>query len=438
MLTNTVSTQNSKTGHHLSAQFLILWFGQLASNIGNGLSAFALGIYVFQITGSASSYSLVLLAAFLPSLLLKPIGGTLADRLNRRVLMIIGDLGSAAGLLFILVMMYLGIEQLWVFYLGTIISSIFSAFQNPAYKASVTDLVHEQHYSKASGLMQLAESSKFMISPLIAGLLLKIFDIKTILIIDSFTYLIAISATAWITTQRNEVKQSTEHQHFFRDFTEGFLYIFRNKGIFWLLSIISLVTFFIGLFQALLGPMLLSFTNSQYFGTSVSISTLGMLLGSCFIGFFGKFSKKLPVLSISLIFNGIFFSLIGISTNIILITLFGFLFFLVLPFVNTSLDVLVRCNVANNIQGRIWGIVSLISQLGMAIAFGIGGYLADNIFNPLLEADGALASSLGTLIGTGAGRGIGLMFIVSGLFVSMIAIIIGRLTTLKALDGAPT
>ncbi len=115
------------------SRFLIFMCGQFVSSIGSGLTAFALGIYVFQITQSATNYSLVLLASFLPSLLLKPIGGTLSDRMNRRVLMIIGDLGSAFGVLFIVFMMYKSVNELWVIYTGTIISSIFVAFQNPAY-----------------------------------------------------------------------------------------------------------------------------------------------------------------------------------------------------------------------------------------------------------------------------------------------------------------
>lgn len=417
------------------SRFIIIWFGQFISSIGSGLTAFALGIYVFQLTNSATSYSLILLAAFLPSLLLKPIGGTLSDRMNRRFLMIIGDLGSAAGLIFIIVMMSIGIKELWIIYFGTVISSIFVTFQNPAYKASVTDLIGKESYSKASGLIQLAESSKFLISPIIAGFLFKRMDIKEILSIDTLTFLIAIFTVFWIKRDLTESKQEVSNQHFFHDFIAGFDYLFRKKEIFLLISIISLITFFIGLLQALLGPMILSFSNPQTFGISQTISSTGMLIGSFLIAIFGKSNEKISILSFSLILSGIFFLLLGISTNIIIITLFGFLFFLVLPFVNTCLDVLVRRNVENYMQGRIWSIVSLISQLGMAIAFGIAGYLADHIFNPLLQPTGKLASSLGIVIGTGAGRGIGLIFIVSGLLVAIIAIVIGKIRMLRKLDN---
>lgn len=422
--------------NNLSAHFLIVWAGQLISNIGSGLTAFALGIYVFQLTGSATKYSLILFAAFLPSLLLKPIGGTLSDRVNRKLLMIIGDLGSAIGVIFIIVMMLIGTTDLWVIYLGTVVSSIFVALQNPAYKASVTDLVAKDSYSKASGLMQLAESARYLISPIIAGFLLKVMNIKVVLMIDVLTFLVAILTVFWVKTNVTEATHHGEKKKFVHDLMDGFYYLAKNQGILWLVSIISLVTFFIGMLQALFGPMILSFSNSQTFGTSLTIATTGMLVGSSFMGMFGKSTKRIPVLSVSLAVCGIFFALIGISENIIVITLFGFLFFLALPSVNTSLDVLVRSNVINAMQGRVWSIISLISQLGMAIAFGVGGYLADKIFNPLLVPGGALASSVGALIGTGAGRGIGMMFVISGLFVSIIAIVIGKLKTLKELDSA--
>ena len=419
---------------HSSLRFIIIWIGQLISSIGSGLTAFALGAYVFQLTGSATIYSLILLSSFLPSLLLKPIGGTLADRMNRKKLMIIGDFGSIIGIIFIIAMMFMGIKNLWVIYFGTIISSIFFALQNPAYKASVTDLIEKEFYTKASGLLQLAESAKYLISPVIAGFLLRIIDIKEILMIDAATFLIAIFTVFLIKPNFTEKNQIVITKNFMHDFMEGFRYLSNKKEIMLLISIISLVTFFIGLLQALLGPMILSFTNPQIFGISLTISTTGMLLGSVFIGIFGKYSNKIRLLSVNLMLNGLFFALIGVSANIIIITLFGFLFFLAVPLVNTSLDVLVRSHVSNDMQGRIWSMVSLISQLGMAISFGIAGYLADHIFNPLLQPNGLLASSVGMLIGVGNGRGIGLILIISGILVATLAIVIAKLKILKELE----
>ena len=83
-------------------RFLLLWAGELVSSIGGGLTSFGLGVYVFRQTGSAASMALVTLLAFLPTLLLSVPAGVLADRYDRRLLMMVGDGCSALGILFIL------------------------------------------------------------------------------------------------------------------------------------------------------------------------------------------------------------------------------------------------------------------------------------------------------------------------------------------------
>jgi len=421
---------------HLSgfSRFLVVWFGQLVSAIGSGLTGFALAVYVFQLTGSAAHYSLVLLAAFLPSLLLKPIGGAIVDRYDRRLMMIIGDAGSIAGVAFIIVMMLLGVKSLWPIYLGSIISSVFVALQNPAYKASVTDLLDESHYSKGSGLMQLSESSRYVLSPMIAGMLMSWFNLESVLLVDCATFVVAIVTVFWIKSAVTKKANEQPAASFREDLVDGFRYTVQHRPLMVLLCVISFVTFFVGLLQALLGPMVLVNHSAKAFGFSLSIAATGMLLTSLLIGLFSKTTRKVPILSVGLLLSGIFYALIGVSPSIMIITAFTFCFFLCLPFVNTSLDVLVRRNVDHQMQGRVWSIVSLISQMGMLIAFAIAGFMADHLFNPLLLKQGALSHSVGALIGVGPGRGIGLIFILSGLLNAVIAMVIARLKSLKTLD----
>lgn len=423
-----------KKEKHSLGRFLIIWGGQLISSIGSGLTAFSLGVYVYEKTQSATVYSLIIFFAFLPSYLLKPIGGTLSDRLDRRLMMIIGDLGSAFGLVFILMMFYSGINAIWVIYLGVATSSVFVAFQNPAYKASVTDLLDEDAYSKASGLMQLSESSRFLISPIIAGFLLSFMSIENILIVDICTFVFAMLAVFAVKYKIKTKSLKIKKEKFFSDFIGGFKYTFSNKGLVWLLSITSIVTFAVGFLQALIGPMILAFADSKTLGVIQTISASGMLVTSFLIGVFSKMKKQVSVLSVSLAFAGIFYALFGISTNVVFIIAAGFLFFSTLPFINTSLEVLIRKNVDNQIQGRVWSIVSLISQLGMIIAFAIAGILADTFFNPMFEDGGLLASTFGKIIGTGEGRGIGFMFVISGTLVIVLSLIISKINLIRALD----
>jgi len=155
---------------------------------------------------------------------------------------------------------------------------------------------------------------------------------------------------------------------------------------------------------------------------------------SLLIGVFSKSKSQVSILYISLAFAGLFYSLFGSSANIVFIIVAGFLFFCTLPFINTSLEVLIRKNVDNSIQGRVLSIVSLISQLGMIIAFSIAGILADKVFNPLFMNDGILASTIGRVLGIGPGRGIGFMFVLSGIMVIIIAFIVSENRIIKSLE----
>lgn len=413
--------------------FLTVWSGQFISSVGNGLTAFTLGVYAFEKTQSATVYSLIILFAFLPSYLLKPLGGTLSDRMDRRLLMIIGDLGSALGLAFILLMFRTGNHELWIIYLGVAVSSVFTALQNPAYKSSVTDMTDKSAYSKASGLMQLAESSRFLISPLLAGFLLRFLDIEKILMIDIGTFIIAVSAVYGV--KKKIINTGTANQEkFFSGLASGFRYTFSQKKLVWLLSLTSIITFAVGFLQSLMGPMILSFSDARTLGLVQSVSATGMIVSSLFIGIFSKTKKQVRLLSVSLGFTGLFYAFFGASTNVFFTIAAGFLFFTMLPFVNTSLDVLIRTNVDNKMQGRVWSIVSLVSQFGMIIAFTFAGFLADKVFNPLLQPGGLLASTAGRIIGTGEGRGIGLMFVLSGILIILTASIIIKNQSVKSLE----
>lgn len=170
------------------SKFMLLWTGELISSIGGGLTSFGLGVYVFNQTRSAGSMALVTLMAFLPALLLSVPTGVLADRYDRRLLMMLGDGCSALGILYILLCMMQKEAALWQICTGVFVSSVFSALLEPAYRATVTDLLTKEEYSRASGMVSLAGSARYLISPVLAGALMAVSDIKWLLVIDICTF----------------------------------------------------------------------------------------------------------------------------------------------------------------------------------------------------------------------------------------------------------
>ena len=130
-------------------KFILLWLGELISSVGGGLTSSGLGVYVFRMTGSAADMAMISLLAFLPTLLLSVPAGVLADRMDRRLLMMLGDGCSALGLIYILVCMADGNAALWQIYVGVTISAVFSSLLDPAYKATISELLTKEEYAKA-------------------------------------------------------------------------------------------------------------------------------------------------------------------------------------------------------------------------------------------------------------------------------------------------
>lgn len=365
-------------------KFLILWSGQLISAIGSGLTSFGLGIYVFQQTGKASEMALVTLLAFMPSLLLSAFSGVLADRYDRRLLMVLGDSLYAIGLVYILICMLQGDAQLWQICVGVTISSVFASLLDPAYKATVTDLLTEEQYTKANGLAS------------------------------------------------NKYEQA---KSFIREFKDGWGAVYENRGVFVLVIMTSVLTFFLGVIETLSIPMILAFSNTSVVGTLETIIASGMLVSSVMIGILPIKKGYLKILSVSLFCIGIFMAGFGLRENIILISISGFLFFVMLPFANVSLDFLVRTNIDNSVQGRAWAFIGIISQLGFVTAYAISGVLADYVFTPLLVDGGVLADSVGKIIGTGIGRGTGFLIIIAGMLLCVTSIILYNLKSIKKLEN---
>ena len=386
-------------------KFLLLWSGEFVSSIGGGLTSFGLGIYIYQKTGSAAGMSFLTLLAFLPGLILKVPAGVLADRFDRRLLMMIGDGLSGLGVLFILLCMLRGEAALWQIYLGVVISSVFSALLEPAFTATITDLLTKEQFSKANGLVSMAGSARYLFSPIIAGFLLAVSDIKLILIIDICTFFLTIVSAAvvrkGIATKKAEVKEG-----FFASMKEGWNAISKKRGLFILVIISSVITLFMGVFQVLAEPFILSFSNEKTLGILETFVASGMLVSSVLLGIKGIKKNYTRKLSIGLIISGIGMAGFGIMQNLYVIGLFGFIFFAALPFANNSLDYLARTNIPDELQGRAWGFIGFISQLGYVVAYALSGVTAD---------------AVGYITGGGVGRGASLTIIVSGICLAVVS-----------------
>ena len=400
-------------------KFILLWSGELISAIGGGLTSFGLGVYVFEKTGSAAGMAIVTLLGFLPTLVLSIPAGVIADRYDRRVLMMFGDGGSAIGIIYILICMLRGEVSLVQICIGVFISSVFSALLEPAYKATVSDLLTPEEYSKASGLVSLAGSARYLVSPVIAGILLSVSDVKLLLVIDICTFFLTVISTFVVKKGLKEIKVS-EQVSFKESLKTGWNAICKKRGVLLLVLVSALLTLFIGTFQILAEPLILSISDAKTLGIAETICASGMLVSSLFIGFFGIKSKYVKVLSLSLAFAGLFIFAFGMFKTVPFITAAGFGFFMMLPFANTCLDYLVRTNTDKELQGRIWGFIGFLSQIGYVIAYGCSGILAD---------------SIAKVRNISVGRGAGVVVSVAGVALIILSIVMLFIKDIKKLDS---
>lgn len=418
-------------------KFMAIWFGELVSSIGSGMTAFAVALYVYQGTASVTRVSVIALLAFLPTIVLSPVGGILADRYDRRLMMIAGDSLSVLGLLVIFFTIQMGGGFLPLC-IGVTISSVFVSLLEPAYRATVTDLLTEREYARASGLVQIAANSKYLISPFLAGLILSVTDIRAILLIDMATFFVTVLTIALVRKSIATTLSSEKRFDFIREFKEGLGSITADKGVTSLVVLMAWMCFFIAFIQTLMTPMILSFSDARTLGIMESLSAVGMLVGSVVIGIVNLKKNYARTLTLSLMAAGLCMALTGTTTSIWLLVVFCMVFFATLPFVNTCSDVLIRTKIPNEVQGRAWGMISFLTQIGFVVAYALCGLLADYVFEPLLREGGLLAGTVGQVIGIGKGRGIGLMLIVSGMVMVAFAFIFGLGKNIRQMERGGT
>ena len=264
-------------------KFLLLWAGQMVSAIGGGLTSFGLGVYVFQRTGSAANMALITLLAFLPTLLLSVPAGVLADRYDRRLLMMLGDGCSAIGILYILVCMFRGGASLAQICIGVTVSSVFSSLLEPAYRATVTDLMEPEEYSKASGMVSLAGSARYLVSPILAGILLTVSDIRLLLVLDICTFILTVICTG-VVRRGLATKATDAKEPFFAALRVGWQAVRQKRGVFLLILLASVITCFMGAFQILAEPLILDFADSATLGIGETVCASGMLVSGLYLG----------------------------------------------------------------------------------------------------------------------------------------------------------
>ena len=401
----------------------LLVLGSFINSLGTGLSAFGLAVVILRTYGTASSVAAVQMSAFAPIVLLAPLAGVLADRYDRRLMMMTGDAGSILGLGVILTALSSPQPSLAWICAGAIISSCLAALTEPALRASVTDLVSEEDYVRSSGLLQLASAAKYLLAPAAAGFLTPLVGPRGLLLLDASTCLVTVACT--VTVRRALAAEGphrvTPRQGEDHNVMAGWLTIASQPALRTLVILMTLATLAIGVVQVLLKPILLPTVSTAEMGVVETVAATGMLVGAALVTAW-KSAQPTTLLAAGLAGTGAAMALLPVGPGAWWVAACGFLIFACLPLSQAGAEVLVRTRVDNAQQARTWGTISLVTQMGYLVAYLCSGVLVDHVLQPLLEPGQSLSTSLGSVVGTGPGRGAALLVGLMGAVMALVAL----------------
>jgi MFS family permease len=411
--------------------FTIVWAGQLISVLASTMTQFALTIWAYEKTGSATALGIISTAFIIPFLLLSPIAGVMVDRHNRKLMMMVSDLTAVTATFGILLIHAFGELQLWHLIVASVINGLGNTFQWPAYSAAISTMVPKENYSRANGMMSLVESAPGILAPILAGLLLPIIRLTGILTFDVVTFFLAIFALTIVhipqPVQTEEGKAS--EGSILKEALYGFKYIFARRGLLGLLIFFIILNFIIGLSGNLFTPFILSRTNnnSVILGAAQSAAAVGAVIGGLLVSLWGGFKRRMTSIFIGEALTGLFVLVVfGLGQSLPIWIVAGVLGSIFPVFTNGASQAIWQAKVAPDVQGRVFSARRMIAWSVGPITPILAGLLADYVTEPAMQADSWLAALFGPLVGTSPGSGMAVQYLLTGV-AYMLAVLIAFL-----------
>jgi len=392
---------------------------------------------VFQETGSATQLAGILLASQVPQLLFTPIAGALVDRWDRRWAMILSDAGAGLGTLVIATLLALDSLEIWHLYIVLGVSGIFQSFQWPAYSAATSLLVPKDDYTRAAGLVQLAEALGQVVAPALAGVLLVTGGLTVVIAVDVVTFVFAVATLLFVRFPRPEVSEEGKEAagSLLSEARFGLTYIRRRRGLLVLLVYFAALNLVFGFMGVVIFPLILGFASEQALGSVVSLGAVGMVIGSIIMSTWKRPQRLVRGMMIAIVGLGIGLIGMGLRPSLLLATAAAFVCFFAIPFGNGFSQALWQRKVHPDVQGRVFAVRRTLGQFTGPLALVAAGPLLDRVLEPALSEGGALASSVGEVIGTGPGRGAGFLMVVMGLAAIILSLVAYSYPRLRHLES---
>jgi amino acid adenylation domain-containing protein len=386
---------------------------QFVSLLGSGLTAFALGVWMFQRTGSVSVLGMMSVCAMLPGILVSPVAGAVVDRLDRRTVMLVADLGAGLGTLTLAGLLWSGQLRMSLLYLVLSWTSVCGAFQRPAYVSAIPQLIPKRFLARANGLAMSADAGSQILAPLLGGALVTVIGLPGVITVDVVTFLVSV-ATLLALRFPNSLPWR-RRESFATEIAGGWRFILRRPGVLALLGQAAVCNVLLSVMVVLVTPLVLrSGSGASALGLVLAGGGIGALAGGLAMALWGGPRRLVVGILNFALAGGVFIALMGMSAapGAMAVGMFGF--WCTLAVSNGCYTVLIQIKVPHHLHGRVFALNQMVAFSTMPLGFLLAGPLADRVFEPLMARDGVLAGSVGALLGVGPGRGVALLMVVLG------------------------
>ncbi len=419
--------------------FLILWSSQTVSSLGTSMTNFALAIWVYNQSGTASSLTLMTICLFLPTILFRFIAGTMADRWNKKRIMLFCDLVAASGTLTILILYSSFSLQVWHLYLINFLLSFMDSFQVTASTVATSLLVPQEQYTRVSGLQSFSSSAVSILAPALGSALLALGGLKIVLILDLVSFAIAfITLLVFIKIPDIQHDTDTNTESFWKSCLEGIRFLQKNAALFRIILFVAAINFFAKLGgDGLMSVFVLSKSGGDQnaLGMVETANALAALTGSLLVMCMKPAVHKTKAVFIScaitfLVGN----ALLSLSDSLWFWIATSFISYVTATIFGTNLTVIMRTHVPIHMQGRVFSAQGTIQNASIPLGLFLGGVLADHVFEPFMMNPSFVQQGLSFLFGSGKGSGVAVIFFVVGIIGFIISIVALKNPLYKTLD----
>ncbi|WP_156856769.1 MFS transporter [Oceanobacillus sp. AG] len=362
--------------------YVFLWIivSQFVSLLGSSMTRFVLGIWVYQSTGQVLNFAMVLVASYLPSVVVSPFVGNYIDRKGPRLALAVGGiLGTGVLAIGTVVAMADGLMLFFIFLL-TITLSVVSALETPALQTLTPMLVSEERLSQANGMLASATSTTNIVGPVLGGALYAFGSIDWIIGINFVTYLLGLIVVLILwerldkKIENDDKKQQTS---FWLDLINGFHYTYSHKALFSMIMFHTWLNVALGVNSVIRQPYILDFGSEEQFGLVTSLFGVGMVLGSIVMSTLKVKNKMIRYVLLSSLGMGLAVLLTGLTERIWLIGCIWIVMGFLLPITNTLSITLIQRNTDPVYLGRVFSISRMLSWATLPLAYVIGGLAGD-------------------------------------------------------------